>query len=575
MIGADDGVMTRHMRRSIVGIFIVAGLAASALLAAVAVRPARNTVTIAEVQARIKHVFVIYQENESFDHYFGTYPGADNLASAQARSHGFRQYDAIGRRWVTPFRITNPNIASPAHSRPVLIAKMDGGRMDRFVAAQERHTLSGGDNRTDAQRLGLLTMSYYDCNTIPFLWKYARRFALFDRIFQGMTGPSTPGNIELIAAQTGESQWARDPSEASVNANVAGEPVVNDMPPAQGPYRTGVPKRHQFDQRYATQMLTLTGRDDSAAHIDTRGVRKDLRLVGSSGRPPISWGWYQEGYNGPGAKPSRGYETHHNAPDYFGYLRDNPVFWRNVHNVRYLLAQIANGTLGSRSVAYIKGGSRNEFGWRPTNTAVGSNFLGDDDHPGYGDSGRQIAESFVATFVNAIAHSRYWKDSAIIITWDDSGGFYDHVPPPRFERCPDGHPCGDGPRLPFLLISPYTVSGKVVHDTGDTASVVKFIDAVFGLPPLASLPDERPYLPRGPRDANPRITNLLGGFDAARLTGQAAPIPASAAEIPAAVVNRFPAPMNCKTLGIRPVSIPGVSPAPPPGYAPRRLLNQP
>ena len=104
----------------------------------------------------------------------------------------------------------------------------------------------------------------------------------------------------------------------------------------------------------------------------------------------------------------------------------------------------------------------------------------------------------MATFVNAIARSRYWKDSAIIITWDDSGGFYDHAVPPQFERCPDGRPCGDGPRVPFILISPYAKSGVVVHDTGDTGSVVKFIDALFGLPASSSLPDEKPYMPEEP-----------------------------------------------------------------------------
>ena len=64
------------------------------------------------------------------------------------------------------------------------------------------------------------------------------------------------------------------------------------------------------------------------------------------------------------------------------------------------------------------------------------------------------AKPFVATFVNAIARSKYWNDSAIIITWDDHGGYYDHVPPPQFEQCADGHPCGDGRAIPFMVISP-------------------------------------------------------------------------------------------------------------------------
>src|SRR5579871_1171254 len=76
------------------------------------------------VRMRIKHVFVIYQENHSFDNYFGTYPGAENLATALARTHGFRQYDPIGKQWVTPFRITDPDTSGPSQARAVIEAKM-------------------------------------------------------------------------------------------------------------------------------------------------------------------------------------------------------------------------------------------------------------------------------------------------------------------------------------------------------------------------------------------------------------------------------------------------------------------
>src|SRR5215472_5606767 len=122
---------------------------------------------VAMVRAHVKHVFVIYQENHSFDEYFGTYPGADNLASAAAQAHGFRQYDSIGKQWVTPFRITDPDIDSPGHSRSALIAKMDDGANDQFVDRQEQDSSKGGYGPSDSEALGLLTMAYYDCDTIP------------------------------------------------------------------------------------------------------------------------------------------------------------------------------------------------------------------------------------------------------------------------------------------------------------------------------------------------------------------------------------------------------------------------
>jgi phospholipase C len=549
-----------------------AAAVAAALVLSGQSAPAPGAVaTAAAVRARIKHVFIIYQENHSFDNYFGTYPGADNLASASAAAHGFRQYDPIGKTWVTPFRITDPDILSPSQARRALEAKMDGGKMDAFVSTQEQIALKKyRGNAAAARDAGLQTMAYYDCDTLPFLWKYAQSFALFDRIFETMTGPSTPGNISVIAGQSGQTQAARNPSQrVAPNDKGPGDPVANDLDPAFGP-RSELYEHRQLPQSYATLMLLLTGTDATEVTRDTAGVNRDLGSVVVGGWGPVPWGWYQEGYVSP-TQVLPGYETHHNAPQYFGYIRHNDVLWDNVHSAQALLDALRDQTLPANGIFYVKGASQNEFGWKPADPDpyVQANYRGDDDHPGPGDSDHQVGEAFVATFVNAIARSKYWNDSAIIVTWDDPGGFYDHVPPPQYEQCPDGHPCGDGPRLPFLLISPYARSGAVVHDVGETASVLKFAETLFGLPALSSLPDEQPYMPEGPRDGNPAITDLLGAFDPGRLDGSVAPIPASAAEIPDDVVNHFPPKMNCASLGITPVALPNAPSTPPPGYAPR------
>jgi phospholipase C len=523
------------------------------------------------LQSRIKHIFVIFQENHSFDNYFGTFPGADNLGTAAAQAHGFRQFDTIGKTWVTPFRITDPDIESPSQARKVLESKMDGGKMDAFVSEQERIALKRfGGNTVAARAAGLQTMAHYDCDTIPYLWKYARSFALFDRMFEAMTGPSTPGNIGIIAAQDGQTQAARHPELAGKpDGKGQGVPVTNDLDPAYGP-STELYEPRQLPQRYATLMLTLAGTDNARATNDTQDVNLDLGATIAGGHAPVPWGWYQEGYVSP-TTALPGYEMHHNAPQYFAYLRNNDVYWNNVHGVQALLDSIRNQSLPDHGIFYVKGASINEFGWKPASTDkyVQEQYRGDDDHPGPGDADHQVAEAFVATFVNAIARSPYWNDSAIVITWDDPGGFYDHVPPPQFESCPDGHPCGDGPRVPLIVISPYARSGAIVHDAADTASVVKFAEAVFDEPPLATLPDEAKYMPEGPRDANPAIADLSGAFDPARLAGTSPPIPASEAEISDADVATFPPPMNCRSLGIAPVVLSNASSTPPPGYMPR------
>ena len=124
----------------------------------------------------------------------------------------------------------------------------------------------------------------------------------------------------------------------------------------------------------------------------------------------------------------------------------------------------------------------------------------------------QIAEADVAALVNLIARSKYWSQSAIVITWDDPGGFWDHVPPPSWLVCPDGYPCGNGQRVPMLLVSPYA-RNAVVHDYNDQASVIKFVDQLFDRTPLAQLPDEAHYMPFGPHDGSDSNGDLTGGFD--------------------------------------------------------------
>ncbi len=522
------------------------------------------------LRAHVHHVFVIYQENRSFDSYFGTFPGAENLASPLAQTHGFVQRDAIGDQQVAPFRIADPDLADVDHSRPGLYAKVAGGAMNGYVASEEALRIKAGMSRQNAQRLGLLTMAYQDCDTVPFLWKYARTFALYDHIFQGMTGPSTPGNIDIIGAQTGQSQWIRHPAEVVPKSDTGpGVPVYNDLYPAFGPYHGGAPKTTQVDLTFANVLLLLAGKTATDATVDSDDVKDDIATIAGSGRTRIPWGWYQEGFIDDGSGTYPAYVAHHDAPQYFGYIRNNPALWSNVHDLKQFFEDVGRGALGDRGVFYIKGGYKDPFGLVPASAdrQVRAAFAGDDDHPAYSDS--HVSEAMVARVVNAIARSPYWKDSAIVITWDDSEGFYDHVPPPQFEPCSDDRACGDGPRVPLILISPYAKGGAIVHDSGDHASVIKFITTLFDLPSLASLPDERPALPDGPRDGNLSLTNLLGGFDPARLSGADAPAPASAAIIPDDVANAIPPSMSCASLGITPVQVPGGLQSPPAGFAPR------
>ncbi len=202
--------MLATVRRTMLRVAAFAALVALAPQVSVA---GQNDDLAASLRNRIHHVFIIYQENHSYDNYFGTYPGSENLATPLAQSHGFKQFDAIGKQSVTPFRITDPDTESPSQSRTVIADKMAGGKMDAFISTQERLSAKRFDP-AGARDIGLLTMSHYDCDTIPFIWKYADTFTLFDHMFTAMAGPSTPAAIALIAGQAGQTQRARDPQRS-------------------------------------------------------------------------------------------------------------------------------------------------------------------------------------------------------------------------------------------------------------------------------------------------------------------------------------------------------------------------
>jgi phospholipase C len=296
------------------------------------------------------------------------------------------------------------------------------------------------------------------------------------------------------------------------------------------------------------------------------------------GKKSVPWGWYQEGFD---REPNEvksddpvdaegrhfSYVTHHNGPQYFGYIANNPKMSSSMHGLGDFFQAIAHRTLPDRGIFYVKGGYQNIMGLHAAcpDPAVQRSFTGDDDHPG--DSDSQISEAMLARAVNAIAESPYWKDSVIIITWDDSEGAYDHVRPPLSTTGPDRTYISDGPRVPMLILSRFAKTHSIFHEMGDQSSVVKFADRLFGLTPLADLPVElklrkigakKGILDAGPRDdLTAYVTDLLGAFDPDRLAGRKAPLKPSYVEIPEAWLKVLPqqSGLGLKQLGIVPTDV--------------------
>jgi len=558
-------------------------LGVAALLLATA--PSQGPSLESLIRERVRYVFVIYQENRSFDHYFGTFPGANGIYTNAARKHGFRQYNPIAKRETQAFRVVEPELGLLNNSRTLVDAAIHGGAMDGFVGAQiawaqslplERLKELGGMLSAKAASVGDEAMAHVDCDTIPYLWMYASRFALYDSFFQGLRAPSTPSNVEIIAAQNGETEYKRygaigpPYTRQPEAAPTRGVPIVSDLDPAWGPYNQVVfSLQRQVDQTYATVLLNLEGAEAGRLTHYTQDVGDDIAFLRAQGHAPINWTWYEQGYANP-ADPGRvTLVTHHLAPHYFGYIANNPTMDQHVDDITRFASDVEQGKLGGGSLFYLKGGFGSNQGLHPAN-APPHTFLGDDDHPGESDS--QIAEADVAALVNVIARSKYWSRSAIVITWDDPGGFWDHVPPPAWLVCPDGNPCGNGQRVPLLLISPYARTG-VVHENDDQASVIKFVEHLFNRTPLAQLPDEARYAPFGPRDATDATGDLSGGFDALRLSGDRPPIPATAAIVPDQTIRTIPSRWSCASIGVRPVAPPaGILDVPPPDFNPRVLV---
>jgi len=563
------------------------------------------------LRQRVKYVFVLYQENRSFDSYFGTFPGADGLFSKPAdQTPGFYQSivntDGTTSR-IQPFRIGPKDFAADTddvdHSHALLAAKMDvvegAARMDKFATSEESKYTKGPTPSLMAKQMGELTMAYEDGDTVPFLWRYANRFVLFDHIFQSMVGPSTPGNLAIIAAQSGQTQEALHPDEKYTdNGNKnPGEPDLNDNDPYWGSPQDKTTDGRQpvnpkdypgygvaLNQTYGTLPLSLAGKDaqdETASDRDAEGdlgdVRDDVDFLSKNGKASVPWAWFEEGYDKEPTDTSAdpldangvhaSYITHHNGPQYFGYIANNPRMSQKLRGLQDFFSAVEQGSLPTDGgVFFVKGGYQNIFGLKPADPdpAVQRNFIGDDDHPAYSDS--QISEAMVAKAVNAIARSKYWGQCAIVITWDDSEGDYDHLPPPLRSFGPDKSVITDGPRVPLLLISPYARAHYIAHDVGDHGSVVKFVDELFGLTPLAQLPDElkgRDIGKRqfgqsdwGPDDAmTPDVCDLLSAFDPARLKGSVPPLAPSYAIIPDDIVNVLPetSGYGLKDIGVTPV----------------------
>lgn len=445
---------------------------------------------------RIEHVIVIYAENRSFDNLYGLFPGANGIANATPAQ--YTQVDRDGTPlphlppvWKgkdadpafprdlpnRPFRIDAPPINLPlsVKTRDLIHAfyrnqeQIDAGRNDRFVEASDA---------------GALVMGYYDGSKLP-MWKWAQEYTLADNYFMGAFGGSYLNHIWLICAcapvdpdapadahaQVDERGWLKRKSTSPASVlNGPGEFLSGAVTPdgwsvntSQPPYQPSrIPPANGGDPRYA----------DPAKHPVPP---QTLPTIGDTlSAKGVSWAWYSgawdvaldDGMQPPAAKRNVIYNTaqgspnfvaHHQPFNYFSnYAPGTSARAQHLKDYREFAAGIAKGDL-PHVVFYKPQGSLNE-------------------HPGYADV--QSGDEHIAELVAKIKASALWPTTAIIVTYDENGGFWDHVAPPKGDRW------GPGTRIPAMIISPYAKRHHVDHTPYDTTSILKFITRRFGLEPL-------------------------------------------------------------------------------------------
>jgi phospholipase C len=519
----------------------------------------------------IKHLVVIFQENVSFDHYFGTYPRAANTSGVPfdashkvtvdglANTHGLGgkgnllnnnpNTDAGGNQ-VNPRRLDPANIndiltCDQDHGYSDEQKAFDGGKMDKFVTTVGN---GSGKSGTGQPCQASDVMNYYDGNTVTGLWNYAQHFAMSDNSYGTTFGPSSPGALNLVSGDTG-----------GVGLTINGADTDGDtVPDGKGG-------------------LTLI--DDAQPYYDDCSTRDAASMTGKNvgdllNAAGLSWGWFQGGFRPTttfatatgGTQPTSQF-----TPDEFkGKFAVKPASDQGLCNAVHPVGAAVGGTGGTVSGGTNYGNkddyiphhepfqyyastanphhlapaslsaigtdtqsfvnqvpqfdtANHQYDTSDFDALVGAISHGylSPDHlpavsflkaPGYQDGHAGYSDpldeqEFIAREINALEHTPDWSSTAVVISYDDSDGWYDHAysgvhnpsasaadfltglglcgSPTASRLAGEQGRCGYGPRLPLLVISPWAKQDYVDHTLTDQSSILKFVEDNWRLPRIS------------------------------------------------------------------------------------------
>jgi phospholipase C len=405
----------------------------------------------------IEHVVFIVKENRTFNNYFATYPGAEGatLGGTIECTEGGCSDGPIVR--LRPATDVQPHDLT--HCFRCGLTAINGGKMNGFNRMNGVIPMS--EDRAAEFGRDLSGYVYHDRDTLPNYWAYADRFVLADHFFTSMYGPTLPEHLYTVAAQANyivdnksttdhEGNYCDDTTEYATRFN----------PPAA---RANEERILELERD-----ITSNGSNtyDLAEYWGSIRLCFDIEVLPDQlEEAGISWKYYANE------------NAWMNALQMIRHVRRGSM-WRKVQPPENFVPDVRVGEMPQVSWI-VPSESYNE-------------------HPGGGKS-VCAGENWTVHQINTIMKSEYWESTAIVIVWDDFGGFYDPVPPPQTDIM------GLGPRTPALIISPYTRSGEsrdgghVDKTTYEFSSVLAFIEQLFGLEPMTARD----------RHANP----LLGAFD--------------------------------------------------------------
>jgi phospholipase C len=407
---------------------------------------------------KIQHVVVIMQENRSFDSYFGTYPGANGIPMKDGTPTVCLP-DPRSTHCEQPYHDPAAVNGGGPHSAVNAVADINNGAMDGFVGQAELGARGCSDplNPACTESSAPDVLGWHDARELPNYWAYAQNYVLQDSMYEPNTSWSLPQHLFMV------SEW-------SASCSIAGDPM-SCQNALQNPDRPVGPNQ-PVPPNYAWTDLTY--------------------LLHNHG---VSWGYYVFAGTEPDCENDAAVACPAQAQ-----TAKTPGIWNPLPSFTTVQQDGQLGNIQSIDNFYsaARGGTLPAVSWVTPNNRVS-------EHP---PSSISEGQSYVTKLINAVMRGPDWSSTAIFLTWDDWGGFYDHVIPPVVDQN------GYGLRVPGLVISPYARRGVVDHQVLSHDAYTKFIEDDFlGGARLDPATDGRPDPRPNVREADPQLGNLVRDFD--------------------------------------------------------------